>query len=88
MSAGEFGYIIGIFAGSLLLGSVWLIICKIIPPLQNKPNLSYGLAIALASLPPFLSIDGPNILNVIGTLMSIGLFFWQFRRAQKSTTYK
>ena len=36
MSAGQFGYIIGAFAMSLLFAVVWLIICKVIPPIRKN----------------------------------------------------
>lgn len=83
MSAGQFGYVIGAFAISLLLAAVWLIVCKAIPPLRRRLAISYGVAIALAFVPSLITIDGPNILNIIGTLLCTGLLFWQFKRAQK-----
>lgn len=83
MSAGQIGYIIGAFAMSLLFSVVWLIICKVIPPLRKKLNISYAVAIGLAFVPSLVTIGGPNILNIIGTLLCAGLLFWQFRREQK-----
>lgn len=83
MNAGQLGYIIGAFAMSLLFAAVWLIICKAIPPLRNKLGISYGVAIALAFVPSLVTIGGPNIFNIIGTLICAGLLFWQFKRAQK-----
>jgi hypothetical protein len=82
MSVGQFGYLIGAFAMSLLFAVVWLIICKAIPPLRRKIGVSYGVAIALAFVPSLVTVGGPNILNIIGTLLCVGLLFWQFKRAQ------
>jgi hypothetical protein len=83
MSAGQFGYLIGAFAMSLLFAVVWLIICKTIPPLRRKLGVSYGVAIALSFVPSLVTVGGPSILNIIGTLLCAGLLFWQFKRAQK-----
>ena len=83
MSAGQLGYIIGAFAMSLLFAAIWLIICKAIPTLRKKPAISYCVAIALAFVPSLVTIGGPNIFNIIGTLMCAVLLFWQFKRAQK-----
>ncbi|MHB8425830.1 MAG: hypothetical protein ACYDB9_11905 [Gammaproteobacteria bacterium] len=83
MSAGQFGYLVGAFAMALLFAVVWLIICKVIPPLRRKLGVSYGIAMALAFVPSLITVGGPNIFNLIGSLLCVGLLFWQYKRAQK-----
>lgn len=74
-ATGQLGFIIGAFVISLLLAGVWLIISKAIPPLRRKLHVSFGTAIALVFIPLLITIDGPNIFNITGTLLSIGLLF-------------
>ena len=74
-ATGQLGFIIGAFVVSLLITGVWLIISKAIPPLRRKLHVSLGTAIALVFVPLLITIDGPNIFNITGTLLSIGLLF-------------
>ncbi len=84
MSAGQLGYLAGAFAMSLLFAAVWLIICKVVPPLRRKLGVSYGIAIALAFLPALLTIGASDAihLNFLGAFLCAGLLFWQYKRAQ------
>jgi hypothetical protein len=83
MGPAQFGYMLGAFATSLLFAVVWLIICRIIPPLRKRLEVSYGVAIALALVPSIVTVGGPNLLNVVGALLCVGLLVWQYKRAQK-----
>jgi hypothetical protein len=83
MGPGQLGYMVGAFATSLLFAVVWLIICRIIPPLRKRIGVSYGVAIALAFVPSFVTVGGPNVFNIIGALLCVGLLFWQYKRAKK-----
>jgi hypothetical protein len=84
MSAGQLGYLAGAFAISLFFATVWLIICKVIPPLRRKLGVSYGVAIALAFLPALITIGVSDAiyLNFLGAFLCAGLLFWQYKRAQ------
>ena len=78
-----FGYFIGAILLSLLFGAVGLIICSAIPPLRKNIGVSHGIAIALTFVPSFVTIDGPNIMDISGSLFSAGLLFWRYKRKQK-----
>ncbi len=82
MGAAEIGFIIGSFFISLLFAAVWLIFCMLVPGLRRNPNVSYGVAIALAILPVFITAAGINIYNVTGTGLCVLLLAWQMRRAK------
>lgn len=84
MSPVQIGEILGSFVESLLLAVIWLIICKIIPPLRSKIGVSYGIAIALALVPLFITVTpaGPNISGFVGTLLCVGLLILQYKRAK------
>ena len=76
------GQFTGTFLISLLLATVWLIICKAIPPMRRKVGLSYGIAIVFAFIPPLITLEGPTHINLIAALLCAGLLFWQYRRAK------
>lgn len=84
MSAGLIGYFFGAFVMSLLFAAVWLIICKLVPPLRKKPGISYGVAMVLALIPPFLTLGVSDtiIVNFVAAFACVGLLFWQYKRAQ------
>jgi len=83
MGPAQVGQMLGAFATSLLFAVVWLIICRVIPPLRKRLGVSYGVAIALALVPPIVTVGGPNLLNIVGALLCVGLLVWQYRRAKK-----
>ncbi len=81
------GHFIGFFLGTLILPVVWLIICKVIPPLRRRPGVSYGIAIALAFLPSlgFIARSFPSQLvasELLVGLLCAALLFWQYTRAK------
>lgn len=82
MGAGQLGYLIGSFGMSLFIAVVWLLICKVIPAMRRKIASSYGIAMALALVPGFISVSGINIYNIVGAFLCIALLFWQMKRAQ------
>lgn len=84
MSAGLIGYFVGSFVMSLLVAIIWLIICKVVPPLRKKPRVAYGVAMVLALVPPLLTIGVSDAIaiNFAGAFVCIGLLFWQYKRAQ------
>jgi hypothetical protein len=83
MTAAQFGYLTGSFAGSLMVAAVWLIICNFISPLRARPGVTHGIAVALAFVPALITLGGPNTLNIEGTLLCVVLLLWQYRRAEK-----
>jgi hypothetical protein len=82
MSAYHFGLLTGSFAVSLLLASVWLIVSRAIPPLRARPAFTYGIAVALAFVPPFVAPDGPDEVNLFAALLCSAILHWQYRRAR------
>lgn len=73
----------GVVLMSLLFGAVGLLICSVFPYLRKRPGISHGVAIALTFAPSIVTIDGPNIMNISGSLLSAALFYWRFKREQK-----
>lgn len=88
MSAGLIGYFVGSFAMSLLFAAIWLIICKVMPPMKMKPGVAYGVAMALAFVPPLLTIGVSDVIvvNFVAAFACVGLLFWQYKRGQAKHT--
>ena len=76
------GMFIGAFFVSLLVAVVWLIITKVIPPLNRRPELSYPIAMGLAVAIQLISINGPTLHGMLGALACCALLYVQFKRAQ------
>ena len=72
--------LIGAFAVSLLFAALWLIVCKIIPPMRRRVGVSYSVAIVLAFLPPLIRLGGPNYIGLWAALLCVGLLFWDYKR--------
>ena len=76
----QMGYVIGGLGMSLLFTLVWLVIAKLIPGLRDRLGLTYGIAGVLAFVPSLVAPRGPNVLNLIGPVICVGLLIWQYRR--------
>lgn len=83
---------VGVFLGTLVLPVVWLIICRVIPPLRRRPGVSCGIGIALAFLPSSSAVLALMRRNwvpldflaalLLAFLLCSALLLWQYTRAK------
>lgn len=88
MGSAQFGAFIGSFAISLLFAVVWLLVTLLIPPIRRRPVVSYGVSMAVAFLPTFITMGGPDASNLLAAALCAALLFWQLRRAQAKLAAK
>ena len=84
------GYLTGSFAVSLLFASVWLIFCRLVPPLRYKYGFSYIAAVFLAFIPALITVNvsDENYITFLGAFLCTGLLFWNYKRARKKLEKK
>jgi predicted branched-subunit amino acid permease len=88
MNPALIGEFVGLFAVSLGIAAIWLIIAIIIPPLRKRPKATYITAMVLCLLPQLVTYGGPGPINFMAAIACILLLVWQMKRAQKKLTYK
>ena len=77
------GALIAAFCISLLFGVIWILLTWPFKAMRRSPEAQYSVAALLAALPPFISIDGPEVKLLIGAAAAIAVFYWQYKRAKR-----
>jgi hypothetical protein len=79
--AGLIGAVIGAFGVSMGVAYIWLIFAYLIPSLRRSPHTAYGVAMVLAIVVQFLSIDGVRLVNLLAAFVSFYFLRWNMKRA-------
>ena len=82
MTAFTLGALVGDFVGTIIFGVIWLVLCKLIKPLRQRPHVSYGIALSLTVLSGLVAmVVDQGLTTIVGGFFGYLFMFWQYERA-------
>ena len=90
MGPGQLGYLIGTLLTLVVVGAVWLIVAKLIPPLRRRPGVSNLVAavLVLCAAVANASEGGSAAMPLFAGLLVSGLLWWNYRREARALVQK